>query len=94
IDNYCKNLPFEDETNDKDYSLKKVGDTRTIVAHDGRGEVLKLTGKWVEKCCLIDKDVQVFQKVEADIAEFNRQKQEQIQPRTKKPKLKQKQLEL
>jgi Relaxase/Mobilisation nuclease domain len=43
------------------YILKRFGDTRSVFAKDGRGEVLRLTGQEVEIAALEDHDVMLMQ---------------------------------
>jgi hypothetical protein len=52
-----------------------------MVAKDGRGEVLRLRGRWVEKASLKNKDVQLWQQ-----AQENRIKQSQQQQLSSLPK--------
>jgi hypothetical protein len=43
------------------YTLRREGDTLRVIAIDGRGEVLRLTGQGVEIAALEDKDVMLLQ---------------------------------
>lgn len=43
------------------YTLRREGDTIRVIAMDGRGEVLRLTGQGVEMAALEDKDVMLLQ---------------------------------
>lgn len=43
------------------YTLKRFGDTRSVFANDGRGEVLKLIGQEVEMAALEEHDVMIMQ---------------------------------
>jgi hypothetical protein len=43
------------------YTLRREGDTIRVIAMDGRGEVLRLTGQGVEIAALEDKDVMLLQ---------------------------------
>lgn len=76
------------------YTLKREGDIRSVIALDGRGEVLKLNGNWVELAALEEKDVQLWQ--QAKVRWEERQRQEQRNPRsqTQSPSREQKQIEL
>lgn len=78
VSSFFEKIPNNQQLEGKNYILKRFGDSRSVVAKDGRGEVLRLRGRWVEQASLEDKDVQRWQQ-----AEENRIKQ-QLSP--SKPK--------
>jgi hypothetical protein len=64
------------------YTLRREGDTIRVIAMDGRGEVLRLTGQGVEMAALEDKDVMLLQQaLERRLA----QKQQKSQQRPISP---------
>ncbi len=89
IDEFCIGLADGKQIDGTDYTCKRNGDSRIMIAHDGRGEVLKLTGRWVEHCTLTDSDVRIFQK-----AELERQKKRLVRSHEPKPENKSFQMEL
>jgi predicted transposase YdaD len=89
VSSFFEAVPDNQQLEGRNYTLKRFGNIRSVVAKDGRGEVLRLRGRWVEKASLEDKDVQLWQQ-----AQENRIKQSQQQlsplPKPLKPKSKSK----
>ncbi|MBD2186051.1 hypothetical protein [Aerosakkonema funiforme] len=76
------------------YTLKREGDIRSVIALDGRGEVLKLNGNWVELAALEEKDVQLWQQAKVRWEERQRQEQSNLLKHTQSASREQKQIEL
>ena len=79
------------------FRLKRFGDSRSVIAKDGRGEVLRLRGRWVEQVSLEDNDVQRWQQAQENRIKQSQQQQLSPLPKPKKssPKAKRKkQIEL
>lgn len=76
------------------YTLKREGDILSVTALDGRGEVLKLNGNWVERAALEEKDVELWQQAKVRWEERQRQEQRNLLKHTQSPSREQKQIEL
>jgi len=91
VSSFFEEVKDDQQLEGRNYILKRLGDIHSVVAKDGRGEVLRLRGRWVERASLEDKDVQLWQQ-----AQENRTKQSQQQqqlsplPKPLKPKPKSK----
>jgi hypothetical protein len=89
VSSFFEKIPNNQQLEGKNYILKRFGDSRSVIASDGRGEVLRLRGRWVEQVSLEDNDVQLWQQ-----AQENRTKQSQQQlsplpkPKKSSPKAK------
>ena len=81
VSSFFEAVPDNQQLEGRNYILKRFGDIRSVVAKDGRGEVLRLRGRWVERASLEDKDVQLWQQ-----AQENRIKQQQLSPLSKPKK--------
>jgi hypothetical protein len=81
VSSFFEEVKDDQQLEGRNYTLKRLGDTRSMVAKDGRGEVLRLRGRWVEKASLKNKDVQLWQQ-----AQENRIKQSQQQQLSSLPK--------
>ncbi len=79
---------------ENNYTFKRVGSTCTVIAHDERGEVLKLNGQWIEKCNLTDNDVKLWQQITEKLKEKERHKQNSLPRYIPAPSNEQRQLEL
>jgi hypothetical protein len=80
VSSFFEKIPNNQQLEGKNYILKRFGDSRSVIAKDGRGEVLRLRGRWVEQASLDDNDVQRWQQ-----AQENRIKQ-QLSPLSKPKK--------
>lgn len=76
------------------YTIERVGNTCTVIAHDERGEVFKLNGKWIEKCNLTDNDVRQWQQIASKFKEIEQEKQNSLPKYIPPPSREQRQLEL
>jgi len=74
VSSFFETVPDNQQLEGRNYILKRLGEIHSVVAKDGRGEVLRLRGRWVERVSLEDKDVQLWQQ-----AQENRTKQSQQQ---------------
>jgi hypothetical protein len=74
VSSFFEEVKDDQQLEGRNYILKRLGDIHSVVASDGRGEVLRLRGRWVERASLEDKDVQLWQQ-----AQENRTKQSQQQ---------------
>jgi hypothetical protein len=81
VSSFFEEVKDDQQLEGKNYILKRFGDSRSVIASDGRGEVLRLLGRWVERASLEDKDVQLWQQ-----AQENRIKQQQLSPLSKPKK--------
>ena len=81
VSSFFEKIPNNQQLEGKNYILKRFGDSRSVIAKDGRGEVLRLRGRWVEQVSLEDNDVQRWQQ-----AQENRIKQQQLSPLSKPKK--------
>jgi len=64
VSSFFEALPNNQQLEGKNYTLKRIGEIRSVVAKDGHGEVLRLRGRWVEQASLEDKDVQRWQQAQ------------------------------
>jgi len=81
VSSFFEEVKDDQQLEGRNYILKRLGDIHSVVASDGRGEVLRLRGRWVERASLEDKDVQLWQQ-----AQENRIKQSQQQQLSPLPK--------
>jgi hypothetical protein len=61
VEEFFKTIGDGQQREGTHYTLKREGDSRSVIANDERGEVLRLNGRWVEKASLTDEDVLVWQ---------------------------------
>jgi hypothetical protein len=61
VEEFFKAVKDGQQLRGTNYTLRREGDTRSVIANDGRGEVLRLTGRWVEKASLTDDDFRLMQ---------------------------------
>jgi hypothetical protein len=63
------------------YTLCREGDRRIVIANDGRGEVLRLTGEGVERTALVERDVMLLQEAkEKWLVSKQRKQQRSVNP--------------
>lgn len=63
------------------YTLRREGESRIVMANDGRGEVLRLTGEEVEWTALVERDVMLLQEAkEKRLVSKQRKQQRSVNP--------------
>jgi hypothetical protein len=90
VSSFFEAVPDNQQLEGRNYVLKQLGDIRSVVAKDGRGEVLRLRGRWVERASLEDKDVQLWQQAQENRTKQSQQQQLSPLPKPLKPKSKSK----
>ena len=90
VSSFLEAIPNDQQLEGRNYTLKRFGDSRSVIAKDGRGEVLRLLGRWVEKASLEDKDVQLWQQAQENRTKQSQQQQLSPLPKPLKPKSKSK----
>jgi hypothetical protein len=90
VSSFFEAVPDNQQLEGRNYTLKRFGNIRSVVAKDGRGEVLRLRGRWVEKASLEDKDVQLWQQAQENRIKQSQQQQLSPLPKPLKPKSKSK----
>jgi hypothetical protein len=61
VEEFFKTIGDGQQREGTHYTLKREGNSLCVIANDGRGEVLRLSGSWVESTSLTDEDVLVWQ---------------------------------
>ncbi|AFZ15690.1 Relaxase/mobilization nuclease family protein (plasmid) [Crinalium epipsammum PCC 9333] len=94
VEELFKTIKYGQSQVEDNYTFKRVGNTCTVIAHDERGEVFKLNGKWIEKCNLTDEDVRQWQQISEKLKEKEQERQNSLPRYIPSPSNEQKQLEL
>ncbi len=90
VSSFFEEVKDDQQLERRNYILKQLGDIRSVVAKDGRGEVLRLRCRWVERASLEDKDVQLWQQAQENRTKQSQQQQLSPLPKPLKPKSKSK----